>query len=175
MRSYMPAEAKGKFLSICRSVLADKQKVSIKAASGKSVVVLDYINRTKCTVFAEASAQGYKDNFAAYSRLASYGITFKLSLKGVSSPIFVRKFSSYSSSAGLILKKWSEDRVDNAIKNERDKILENLGGLGPKIEDQNHAIAQLQSIIKLGMERIAIGHHPSREGQIQRLFLDENE
>lgn len=167
MTALSSADAKKKLLPICRAALKDGERVYVKDKAGVRYLTIDPEPRYLSGAPLDVTAQYFKENFARLSSLVKTGICFRLSLRNSRQCVFARRHTAYVDPCDDVVSRWKTQLVNDAfVRKQEARLLEavrRVEGLG---DNRSEEILDALRAVKLGIERMAIGHLPFREGQL---------
>ena len=152
-------DAKKRFVTLCRKVGTDQASTVIKDQSDTAALVIDH---REVESAIPLTAQFFKDNFSRCSALVKTGIVFRVTPKGAT-PVYVRRHRSYSDPLDFAVKRWREQIEEEAQIAATSKLAKRVEALEDL--DGQELRGGLDALRK-GVERLALGHPPFREGKL---------
>jgi len=176
--AYAPSTAKAHFIHIAKTVASKRRRAGITNTRGEVSVVIDYKDRFEYGLALDVAGQDFKNEFSTHCRLASYGVVFRVKLAGVPEPVYVYKYEKTKVAGSNILREWTKlvsESLMDALREEYESRRgpDRLDRL--KQEAFNEELRGMFKAMNLAMQRIPIGHHPSREGRIGPLDKDDGQ
>lgn len=155
------SNGKARFVTYCRQVVEEERKVFVRDKAGSLALTLDFQERgapapTPITI----SAQKFKGNFARCTSLAKTGLVFRLTMAGTGKVVYARAHADYVDPLKEEVETWMKTLRKEGAENAARPFIDRLEDLEEHLDRQISAVHQ-------GMNRMAIGHHPQREGQIK--------
>ena len=171
------SEAVANFPALVRQVLKTKERVYVKDKAGRSFMTIDPVKRFVEEPLIPIGVQTLKDNFSACSALIKRGFAFVVRSRGSAAQVYVRRHQSYQDPLDPVIDAWRQQVLAPMISKALEPFVATLSSLKlapnnqeahnrPSIDEFNKSINDLKGALKLAADRIFIGHHPFREGQI---------
>jgi hypothetical protein len=175
------SEAVANLPAIIRQAVKTEERVYVKDKAGRTFMTIDPVKRHVDEPLIPIGIQTLKDNFSACSALIKRGFAFVVRSRGSAAPVYVRRHLSYHDPLDPVIDAWRQQvlapMITNALTNALKPFIAKLSGLKvatdsrsaqtrPSNEEFDKSINDLKGALKLAADRILIGHHPFREGQI---------
>lgn len=187
VRSSMAA---AKFYEIINTVRKDEIKVCVKDKSEQIFMTVDHIDRYKDELMLiPIGPQAFKDNFSSCAALVKLGFRFVVSSRDRSNRVYIRRHTGYNLAIDGVIDYW----IRNLFSNIEKKILESYDEYNREIiskikelsenfdtkELKDSLVNSMKDLIKnnllgdlkLAFERMLIGHHPFREGELPKSLV----
>jgi hypothetical protein len=158
---YSQADAKSDLFRICRDVRDQAKIACVKDKAGNRFMTICPDDRRIEGPIIDVPVTRFKSEFSKFSVLARLGISFRVLMK--TGEVFIRKHTSFEDPLQDVLVQWQNKVAEQAIEafegsRLRQEISELKRGQGEISEDMRRVI--------LGVTRIAIGHKPFAEGEL---------
>lgn len=158
MTAYASSHAKKIFPNLCREV----------SDSGVRVYIRDGAKRPAVTITTETyddaisvSGQFFKDNYSRCVAMIKAGMIFRVTAKNAN-PVYVRRHEKYSDPVDILVSRWLANLQRQAVEDELQAISRKIDN---KTISRDEFSDHVQALRK-GIDRVAAGHLPFREGQI---------
>ena len=154
-------DAKTNLYELCRGVRAEGKLVCVKDKSAQRFMTICPSKKTIEGAIVDVPITRFKSDFSRFSNLVKMGLSYRILMK--SGEVFARRHSSYIDPLQDIVDRWQTWVADSAIeKAEASAVRRDLATIATGQETSAEA---LREVIR-GVARLAIGHRPFAEGQL---------
>lgn len=181
IKTYLTSsEAVARFPAIVRQVRRTKTRIYVEDKAGRYFMTIDPIRRFVDEPLIPIRVQTLRDNFSACAALIKRGFAFVVRSRGNAVPIFVRRHQRYQDPLDPVIDAWRAQVLAPMTAKALEPVVERLSSLQlaaksqgtemrSSIEEFNDSINGVMQAMRLAADRIFIGHHPFREGVVNRV------